>query len=215
MAQVNNQTLNYSHGQYVGEVANGKANGQGVYTAKKSGTVYSGQFVNDTFSGRGTMSWTNGDRFVGIWQNDSATSGTMTFANGQSASGIVQNGIFKASTDTLGSRGSVNSSREDLKVVGECLGYLASQIQTKGMQNIHPTHQKYFSNHKNAISVIQDLNNSYPSCFAPGANIGGCLQSKGVSRSNINLVEGFNTGIIMNKQADSVTRATIDAACMG
>lgn len=90
----NVQVLTYSHGKYVGEVANGKANGQGTYTAAKSGTIYSGQFVNDTFSGSGTMMWTNGDKFVGSWQNDSAVSGTMTFANGQTASGVVRNAVF-------------------------------------------------------------------------------------------------------------------------
>jgi len=96
LAQINSQTLNYSHGKYVGEVANGKANGQGTYTASKTGITYSGQFVNDTFSGQGTMQWKNGDKYVGIWKNDSATSGTMTFANGQTAYGTVRNGVFKA-----------------------------------------------------------------------------------------------------------------------
>ena len=91
----NDQTIKYSHGVYVGEVANGKANGQGTYTAAKTGTIYSGQFVNDTFSGQGTMLWKNGDKFVGIWKNDSATGGTMSFAGGRTASGVVQNGMFK------------------------------------------------------------------------------------------------------------------------
>lgn len=96
----NVQVLTYSHGKYVGEVANGKANGQGTYTAAKSGTIYSGQFVNDTFNGGGTMMWTNGDKFVGSWQNDSAVSGTMTFANGQTASGVVRNATFISSNNT-------------------------------------------------------------------------------------------------------------------
>lgn len=95
------QTLTYSHGKYVGEVASGRANGQGTYTAAKSGTIYSGQFINDTFTGNGTMTWPNGDRFVGSWQNDSAVSGTMTFANGRTASGTVHNGIFTESRNTV------------------------------------------------------------------------------------------------------------------
>jgi hypothetical protein len=90
----NVQVLSYSHGKYVGEVSNGKANGQGTYTASKSGAIYSGQFVNDTFNGNGTMIWANGDKFIGSWLNDSAVSGTMTFANGQTASGQVRNGNF-------------------------------------------------------------------------------------------------------------------------
>ena len=100
----NVQVLTYSHGKYVGEVANGKANGQGTYTSAKSGTIYSGQFVNDTFSGSGTMMWTNGDKFVGSWQNDSAVSGTMTFANGQTASGIVRNAVFMVGNSTSAPR---------------------------------------------------------------------------------------------------------------
>jgi hypothetical protein len=90
------QTLNYSHGKYVGEVMNGKAHGVGTYTAAKSGIVYSGQFVADTFSGEGTMTWPNGSKFSGIWKNDSAVSGTIIFANGAMASGTVKNAVFKA-----------------------------------------------------------------------------------------------------------------------
>ena len=92
-AQPNVQVLNYSHGKYVGEALNGKANGQGTYTSK-SGVIYQGQFINDTFSGNGTMFWTNGDKFVGTWNNDSAVNGTMSFANGSSAQGTVRNAIF-------------------------------------------------------------------------------------------------------------------------
>jgi len=96
----NVQTLNYSHGIYVGETFNGKANGQGTYTAAKTGTIYSGQFVNDTFSGQGTMLWRNGDKFVGTWQSDSAVNGIMTFANSKTASGTVRNGIFKEASSS-------------------------------------------------------------------------------------------------------------------
>lgn len=108
----NVQTLNYSHGVYVGEVAGGKANGQGTYTAAKSGTIYSGQFTNDSFNGQGTMTWKNGDRFVGTWQNDSAISGIMTFSNGKTAQGTVQNAVFKE----LGSS-SANSGKQFPKEV--------------------------------------------------------------------------------------------------
>ena len=94
-AQPNVQVLNYSHGKYVGEALNGKANGQGTYTSK-SGVIYQGQFISDTFSGSGTMFWTNGDKFVGTWNNDSAVNGTMSFANGSSAQGTVRNAIFYA-----------------------------------------------------------------------------------------------------------------------
>lgn len=92
------QTLNYSHGRYVGEVMNGKAHGYGTYTSAKSGTVYTGQFIADTFSGDGTMTWTNGSKFVGKWQNDVGVSGTMTYANGSTTSGTVRTGVFTPSS---------------------------------------------------------------------------------------------------------------------
>lgn len=93
-AQSGVRVLNYSHGKYVGETLNGQASGNGTYTAARSGVIYSGQFVADTFNGQGTMLWPNGDRFVGTWKSDSAVSGTMTYANGEMASGIVRNAVF-------------------------------------------------------------------------------------------------------------------------
>jgi hypothetical protein len=99
LSQANVLVLNYSHGKYVGEAFNGKANGQGTYTSK-SGVIYQGQFNNDTFSGNGTMIWPNGDKFVGIWNNDTALNGYMTFVNGTSAQGSVRNAIFYAVQST-------------------------------------------------------------------------------------------------------------------
>ena len=89
--------LTYSHGTYVGEVANGKANGQGTYTASASGTVYKGSFVNDSFNGSGTMTWKDGAQYVGTWQNDVGVQGTMTYPNGKKASGTVRKGVFTPS----------------------------------------------------------------------------------------------------------------------
>jgi hypothetical protein len=93
--QSTKQTLTYSHGIYVGEVKNGKADGIGAYTSKQSGTVYSGQFVADTFSGIGTMTWTNGSKYVGEWSNDSGIKGVMTYSDGRTAIGTVKNAVFK------------------------------------------------------------------------------------------------------------------------
>lgn len=94
------QTLSYPHGTYVGEVLNGKANGQGTYKSSKSGTTYTGQFVNDSFNGIGTMAWTNGSKFVGTWKNDVGINGTITYADGRKEEGTVQRGIFKKTSDT-------------------------------------------------------------------------------------------------------------------
>lgn len=91
-------TKNYPNGdKYVGEWAGGKASGQGTYTSKASGAMYSGQFSADTFSGAGAMTWTNGAKFVGQWKNDSAVSGTITYANGTTAVGTIRNAVFYAS----------------------------------------------------------------------------------------------------------------------
>lgn len=91
-------TKNYPNGdKYVGEWVGGKANGQGTYTSKASAAMYSGQFAADTFSGAGTMTWTNGAKFIGQWKNDSAVSGTITYANGTTAVGTVRNAVFYAS----------------------------------------------------------------------------------------------------------------------
>lgn len=88
------QTLSYPHGRYVGETLNGKAHGLGTYTSAQSGTVYKGEFIADTFSGVGTMTWTDGSQFYGKWQNDVGVSGTLTLRNGASMAGVVKNGVF-------------------------------------------------------------------------------------------------------------------------
>lgn len=93
-ANYNVQTLVYSHGRYVGSVLNGKANGRGTYTSKASGTSYTGNFVSDTFSGEGTMLWTNGFKYVGEWQNDVGVQGTMFYPNGANMPGVVNQLIF-------------------------------------------------------------------------------------------------------------------------
>lgn len=214
--QLNSQTLSYPHGKYVSEVTNGKTNDQGTYTSAKSGAIYTGQFVNDTFSGKETMTWTNGDKLLGIWQNDSATSGTMTFANGQTDEGIVRNGFFKSSSSTHSVRSFLlkTSDQENHGLIGKCLGYIAMQIQDKGIETVHSTHQKFFANHKSYSAEIQSLNKSYPSCFAPGELIISCLQSNGVSKDKIALVDGFKAGTQIYRGANNSIRAVVEAACV-
>ena len=93
--QPNKQSLVYPHGSYVGEVKNGKADGMGTYTAEQSGTIYTGQFSSDTFSGTGTMIWTNGSKYVGEWSNDAGIKGVMTYADDRTATGTVKNAVFE------------------------------------------------------------------------------------------------------------------------
>jgi hypothetical protein len=91
------QTLSYSHGTYVGEVANGKANGQGKYTSNKTGTTYTGSFVDDKFNGSGTMAWADGSKYVGTWQSDIGVQGAMTLPDGRVVKGTVKNAKFTES----------------------------------------------------------------------------------------------------------------------
>ncbi len=100
------ETLNYSHGTYVGDTLNGKAHGFGTYTSKQSGTKYTGQFVADTFSGNGKMVWTSGAKYVGQWQNDSGVSGSITYPNGTTAVGTVRNALFYAAAQQPQAMGS-------------------------------------------------------------------------------------------------------------
>lgn len=214
--QLNPQTLPYPHEKYVGEITNGKANGQRTYTLAKPGAMYAGQFVNDTFSGKETMRWTNGDKFVGIWQNDSATSGTITLTNPQADEGTVRNGFFKSSsaTHSVGSFLLKTANQQDHDLIGKCLGYIAMQIQDKGIETVHSTHQKFFANHKSYSAEIQSLNKSYPSCFAPGELLISCLQSNGVSKDKITLVDGFKAGTQIYRGANNSIRAVVEAACV-
>ena len=93
------QSITHSHGSYKGEVVSGKANGEGLYTAAKSGTTYSGSFANDKFNGSGTMTWADGAQFVGTWNSDVGVEGSMTYPDGRIAHGTVRNAKFIAGED--------------------------------------------------------------------------------------------------------------------
>ena len=93
-ASSNAQTITYPQGKYVGEVANGKANGQGTYTSATSGTTYTGGFVEDRFNGKGTMTWKDGSKFVGTWVNDIGVQGDGITPDGRVVSGTVKNAKF-------------------------------------------------------------------------------------------------------------------------
>ena len=66
---------------YEGEWRAGKLNGQG--TADWSdGTKFVGEFKNGKYDGQGTMTWSNGQKFVGEFFKGEARQGTFTYANG-------------------------------------------------------------------------------------------------------------------------------------
>ena len=106
------QTLYYSHGKYSGQVAAGKANGFGTYTSAKSNVTYTGNFINDTFNGQGTMFWPDGSKFVGTWQNDSAVQGSMIYPDGRSVSGTVKNAVFYPSSGGNGGVTGITSAQD-------------------------------------------------------------------------------------------------------
>lgn len=108
---------------------------------------------------------------------------------------------------------STTNSSEDPDMVGKCLGYIGMEIKQVGATNIHHSHQRYLSNHQSYAATVIELQNSYPSCFSPGAMIGDCLAAKGVSQRNIVLAQGFNTGIV-SFRGDSATKAIFETACM-
>jgi hypothetical protein len=56
-------------GIYKGNWKNNQRHGEGTYTWK-DGHVYVGTFVNDIREGEGTYSWTSGEKYVGEWRNN-------------------------------------------------------------------------------------------------------------------------------------------------
>jgi len=111
------QRLTYTHGTYFGEVVNGKANGQGIYTSKLNGTTYSGQFISDTFNGYGVMQWADGSRYTGDWQDDVSANGLMTFPDGRTAKGSVINMQFQVEKNAVNSDSTNQNVSYGMKVL--------------------------------------------------------------------------------------------------
>lgn len=82
-----NAEIKYSNGNtYLGGYSNGKYNGQGTYVLKViergyQGT-YTGTFVDGNFEGQGVFDYTDGTRFIGIFQNHKNWQGDMEYSNG-------------------------------------------------------------------------------------------------------------------------------------
>ncbi|MGE5458906.1 MAG: stalk domain-containing protein [Methanobacterium sp.] len=81
--------------KYIGQVENGKMNGQGTYYFN-NGEKYIGQFKNDFFEGQGTYTWPNGDKYVGEYKNDLRNGkGTYYYANGEIYEGQFKDNLFE------------------------------------------------------------------------------------------------------------------------
>lgn len=91
----------YSGDKYTGYWKGGMRDGQGTYTWSNS-EKYTGSFVQNRFSGYGTMYWSNGDKFEGYWENSKRNGqGTYTYADGSTKTGSWKdNEYIDASTSS-------------------------------------------------------------------------------------------------------------------
>ena len=62
-------------GKYVGEIENGKPNGQGTYTSPVGGT-FIGEWKDGKRNGQGTFTWSDGEKYVGEWKDGEMWNGT-------------------------------------------------------------------------------------------------------------------------------------------
>jgi hypothetical protein len=104
-----------------------------------------------------------------------------------------------------------SSESSDTDLIGKCLGYLGKEIEVVGMQNLSQPQKRYLANHDSHIKKVLSANKTYPDCFSPGVILRTCLSSKNVNESDIQLLDGVNTGTIAYK--DSTNRAILSAAC--
>lgn len=78
---------------YVGEIANGKANGKGV-ALLSTGSRYEGEWMNNQKHGSGEFNWSDGARYEGAYINDKRSGqGTYYFPDGGVYTGAWKNGL--------------------------------------------------------------------------------------------------------------------------
>ena len=71
---------------YIGEISNGKKNGNGTLTFAKDDErlSYTGDWTFDEMTGQGTMIWKNNDTYSGNWiYGKRSGHGTFTYFNGE------------------------------------------------------------------------------------------------------------------------------------
>ena len=61
--------------KYVGEIKNGKPNGQGKWTLP-NGNKYEGEWKDGEKHGRGSYTWSNGRKYIGEWKDGEIWKGT-------------------------------------------------------------------------------------------------------------------------------------------
>ena len=86
------RTLQIGGGTYIGDVVDGRANGQGTLTWA-SGAKYVGQFKDSKQHGQGTYTFPDGYKYVGEWKDDKQHGqGTYTGTDGHKYVGEYKNG---------------------------------------------------------------------------------------------------------------------------
>ena len=77
------KTVNFDSGKYIGQLKDGKLNGQGTFTWS-DGDKYVGSWINGKKHGQGTYTWSDGDKYVGSWIDDKRHgTGTYTWSDGK------------------------------------------------------------------------------------------------------------------------------------
>jgi len=86
-----NETISWS-----GDCGDGYAYGSGIiiwYKNGKENTQYKGAMFRGKHAGKGTITWSNGDKYEGDFVDNQVTGkGTITWSNGDKCTGTFQNG---------------------------------------------------------------------------------------------------------------------------
>ena len=95
-----NSSIYEKERRYVGNFKDGLFHGRGSYTFS-NGDKYVGEFYGDRIHGQGTMTYDNGDKYVGNWEDNKSTEhsmyhgkGTYTRSDGEIFEGLWENGMF-------------------------------------------------------------------------------------------------------------------------
>ena len=84
--------IEYRDGKYVGEINNGKPNGQGI-ESYSDGEEYVGEWKNGKKQGLGIYNWNNGQKYVGEWKNGEKDGlGILSFPDGRKIIGEYRKG---------------------------------------------------------------------------------------------------------------------------
>lgn len=104
-----------------------------------------------------------------------------------------------------------SSESSDPDLIGKCLGYIGKEASANGPQNLPAPQKRYLANHNSYANVVVNTTKIHPDCFTPGVIIQTCLSSKNVNERDIQLLNGYNTGIVLYK--DTTQRVMLELAC--